>query len=115
MVIPVHEKIILCGRLIDVASGRLVTGDVVSGAAVNDVVVRRIVIGVTEVVAAKGDVVGKVVLNLEVEVGVGHMDFCCCVNHARKAGADGPPPKGPFHGNEERKTTLKSNNHKTLC
>ena len=50
MVIPVHEKIILCGRLIDVASGRLVTGDVasgrlvtgdvVSGAAVNDVVVR---------------------------------------------------------------------------
>ena len=69
MVIPVHEKIILCGRLIDVASGRLVTGDVasgrlvtgdvVSGAAVNDVVFRRIVVGVTKVVAAKGDMVGK--------------------------------------------------------
>ena len=63
----------------------------VSGAAVNEVVVRPIVVGVTEVVAAKGDVVGKVAM--AVEVGVGHMDCCCCVNHARKAGADGPPPK----------------------
>ena len=41
------------------ANGRLVTGDVVSGAAVNEVVVRPIVVGVTEVVAAKGDMVGK--------------------------------------------------------